>query len=178
MKTKKPALLPSASEARVAGIRERLRKARLDLKLSQTELAKNAGLSRSAVIHYEQGNAAPGALELIKLANALQRSPNFLLGGDDSFFDSPRTEHLLARTDEALLQRVTICLMALDRPVRERVSALLMTMVQANKTEEEFTRFLEVMNTVEDYIAAHRSKIDAVADAAVTGEPPRRRKRT
>jgi transcriptional regulator with XRE-family HTH domain len=161
----------------VSAISERLRKARVDAKLTQAALAKRAGLGRSAVIHYEQGNAVPGGLELIKLAKALCRSPNFLLGGDESFFESPEPELSLARTDEALHQRITICLMVLDREVRERVSALLIALVRAKKTREEFAQFLEAMNTVEDYVAMLRPNIDAAVDT-VTSEPPRRRKRT
>ena len=58
-----------------SAIAERLREARHSRELSQTSLAKEAGLSRSAIVHYENANAVPGGLELLKLAKALGVSP-------------------------------------------------------------------------------------------------------
>jgi transcriptional regulator with XRE-family HTH domain len=142
----------------------RLKRARLDLNLTQATLAKAAGLSRSSIVHYEKGNAIPGGLELIKLARALHRAPNYLLSGTDEFFDSEDPEHARESGQHAVtIQRAVLCLMALDGDVRERASALLMALVREKKGKEGFADFLQAIETVQESVANVSPQIDAMA---------------
>ena len=161
MKDKSASPLPTE----VDEIARRLKRARLDLNLTQATLAQKARLSRSAIVHYEKGNAIPGGPELIKLARALQRTPNYLLSGSDTFFDSRNPEHALASSGQyaVTIQRAVVCLMALDREVRERVSALLMTLVQEKKGKEGFAQFLRAMETVQETMATVAPQVEAIA---------------
>lgn len=59
---------------------DRLRKARLDKGLSQSELAARSGLQPSAVSHFETGTRAPSFENLKRLSDALGVSIDFLLG--------------------------------------------------------------------------------------------------
>jgi len=159
-------------------IAERLKKARLALRLTQAELAKKAGISRSAIVHYEKGNAVPGAIELIKLAKSLEHSPNYLLSGAETFFDSKKLEHALASENPEVTQmRATLCLMALDREVREPLSALLMALVKLQKKPSEFAEFVKAIENVAGTIAQYRPQIDAVADDAAKTFSARKGKR-
>ena len=59
---------------------KRLRKAREDKKLSQSELAKKAGFQPSAISHFETGKRSPSFANLKKLADALEVTVDYLLG--------------------------------------------------------------------------------------------------
>ena len=59
---------------------DRLRKARQDRELSQTDLAERAGFQPSAISHFETGARSPSFDNLRKLADALGVSIDFLLG--------------------------------------------------------------------------------------------------
>ncbi len=59
---------------------DRLRKARQDKGLSQSELAERAGFQPSAISHFETGTRAPSFDNLRKLADALGVSIDYLLG--------------------------------------------------------------------------------------------------
>ena len=174
MKHKVASIIPTDAEK----IAKRLKATRLALGLTQAQLATNAGLNRNTVVHYERGNAVPGAIELIKLAKALRQSPNQLLSGAEAFFDSESSEPLLVSDDfEATAMRITICLMALDREIQQWIAGLLMSLVKSKKTNAEFAEFKTAIQQVADVIALKRSEIYAIADEAKHIVPPPRGKR-
>jgi transcriptional regulator with XRE-family HTH domain len=136
-----------------AKIGERLKDARDGLKLTQAALAKLAGVGRSTIVHYETGKILPGGMELIKLAKALNVSPNYILSGSERFFDSEEPEHVLASGDVAVMaSRVVICLMALDQDVRESFSALLMSLIKQKLGAVRYEAFSKSMNALEPYM--------------------------
>lgn len=61
-------------------IGERIKNLRINLKMTQTELAKNAGLTSAAISQFEAGIRKPSFDALSKLANAFNVSTDFLLG--------------------------------------------------------------------------------------------------
>src|SRR5215471_16275277 len=63
---------------------DRLREARDQRKLSQSELAEKAGLQPSAISHFETGRRSPSFDNLKALSEALQVSTDYLLGRVDS----------------------------------------------------------------------------------------------
>ncbi|MCI8487524.1 MAG: helix-turn-helix transcriptional regulator [Clostridia bacterium] len=62
---------------------ERLKELRMEKELSQMELAKLTGLSRSAIGFYESGQREPGAKAIITLARFFNVSTDYLLGVAD-----------------------------------------------------------------------------------------------
>jgi transcriptional regulator with XRE-family HTH domain len=59
----------------------RLKKARVDKGLSQTELASLVGIHYTQIGRYENKGSQPSADVLAKLANALEISSDFLMNG-------------------------------------------------------------------------------------------------
>ncbi|MFC5403732.1 helix-turn-helix domain-containing protein [Cohnella soli] len=60
---------------------ERLRELRLRRKISQEEVAKHIGITRSAYSHYEINNRQPVYETLIKLASFFDVSLDYMIGG-------------------------------------------------------------------------------------------------
>lgn len=80
---------------------DRLRKARENKDLNQTELAKKAGLEASAVSHFEAGRRQPSFHNLRKLADALSVTTDYLIGRDLNLGASgPAVEGLFRRVAE------------------------------------------------------------------------------
>ena len=65
-------------------IGEKLRNTRIDLNLSQAELAEKAGISERSIYNYEQTNTFPKRAILEKLADALNVTINCLLDVGES----------------------------------------------------------------------------------------------
>ncbi|WP_251547209.1 helix-turn-helix domain-containing protein [Pumilibacter intestinalis] len=59
---------------------ERLKELRIEKKLSQAQLAKETGLTQSAIATWEVGKRVPGALAIIALAKYFNVSSDYLLG--------------------------------------------------------------------------------------------------
>jgi transcriptional regulator with XRE-family HTH domain len=162
-------------------IAKRLRAARDDLGMTQAELAKKAGLGRSTVVHYENAAAIPGGVELIKIAKVLHKTPNYLLSGAEDFYISQEPEHALAGDDiEALVPRMTICIMVLDRDIREKMSELLMSLVKQKLNKKEYADFLEAMNMINtsmpDITSGAESLVDTLIDEGKLDIPPEEKK--
>lgn len=58
-----------------------LRAARAALRMSQQELADEAGVSKDAIVKYESGDGyTPGADKIIAICRVVHKSPNELMG--------------------------------------------------------------------------------------------------
>ncbi|MGC2457968.1 MAG: helix-turn-helix domain-containing protein [Gallionellaceae bacterium] len=162
----KPKLNTLLNKANQIG--ERIKKARAALELTQVGLAKKASLSRSAVVHYEQGNAVPGGVELVKLADALHLSPNYLLSGSDNYFESESIDHALANDNpDIVISRAAICLSRLDREVQESVSALLMILVKAKLSKRDYQELIKAIGFVGQTLSQMKPGLVKLADKAV-----------
>ncbi len=64
-------------------IHERLRKAREDSGLSQSELATRVQVQPPVISHFETGKRSPSIVSLRRLADALDVSVDYLLGRSD-----------------------------------------------------------------------------------------------
>lgn len=64
-------------------VSERIYKKREELGLSQTDLAKKAGLKPPAISQYESGSRSPSYEALIKLSHALNVTTDFLISGKE-----------------------------------------------------------------------------------------------
>ena len=61
-------------------IGEYMRQAREDIGLTRPQLAKLSGVSENAIGLYERGEALPGILALVKLADAMEISIDDYIG--------------------------------------------------------------------------------------------------
>lgn len=64
----------------MSSIGERLRKARIKKELTQAEVARRLGVTRSVITRYESGINDPPTENLIKLAEIYKVSPNYFFG--------------------------------------------------------------------------------------------------
>lgn len=62
---------------------ERLKELRIEKGLSLVQLAKETGISKSAISFWENGNRIPTALHIITLAKYFEVSADYLLGLED-----------------------------------------------------------------------------------------------
>ena len=65
-------------------IRDRLIKCRLEREMTQTELGKIVGKSKTAIASWEQGLSMPDVATLYKLANFYGKSINWMYGEEES----------------------------------------------------------------------------------------------
>ena len=75
-------------------IGNRIKEKRLQLKMSQKELAEKIDVSASAVNQYEKGDKVPSSEKIISLAKSLGVSSDYILGvseEDDIFLDESVT---------------------------------------------------------------------------------------
>ena len=66
---------------RMTPVAQRITDARVDLKMTQREVAALADVDRVQLLKYERGICIPYSKNLTKLAAALQTTPNYLLMG-------------------------------------------------------------------------------------------------
>ena len=62
---------------------ERLKELRTDFGKSQVDVAKETGLSKSAIAHWELGERVPNAQAIIILARYFKVTTDYLLGEED-----------------------------------------------------------------------------------------------
>ncbi|MFD0619214.1 helix-turn-helix domain-containing protein [Paenibacillus sp. GCM10027629] len=75
---------------------ERLRQLRLQRKISQEEVARTIGITRSAYSHYEINNRQPVYETLIKLSTFYEVSLDYIVGGD-AFGPASKDTHEMIR---------------------------------------------------------------------------------
>lgn len=68
----------------ISGLAERLQKQRMNMKLSQKEVAVAIGVSPSVISNYEVGARVPSLESLIALAGLYRCSTDYLLGLEKS----------------------------------------------------------------------------------------------
>ena len=130
-------------------IAERLRSARERLEITQTTLAKKSKVGRSAIVHYENAQAIPGGMELIKLCKVLDITPNYILSGSEQFRESQEPETALLSDDMmTLFFRVVICLTSLSPEIRESVSSLLMSLVKQKMSNKDYADFMAMTDNL------------------------------
>ena len=62
---------------------ERLKELRIEMELSQKDLSKATGLSRPAVVHWENNDRVPSVVAVVRLAKFFGVSTDYLLGLED-----------------------------------------------------------------------------------------------
>lgn len=146
-------------------IAERLKNARTDLELTQMQLAEKTGLGRSTIMHYENAKAAPGAMELLKLARTLEISPNYILTGKHRFRKNVEGDISFDTADQTRNAiRVTLCLAALEPGIRDSFYNLLLTMVKERVGERDFSKLMAVMDAMAPTVEEMVPDIESIAE--------------
>ena len=92
--------LPTPSKIAVISYRDigaRVRTLRQEKDLTQTELAKLLGTRQTAVSEIERGNRGLTVQQLVKLARALNTSPDAILGEGNGHPPRPKSAKILRR---------------------------------------------------------------------------------
>ncbi|XEC92648.1 helix-turn-helix domain-containing protein [Paenibacillus tarimensis] len=99
---------------------DRLRELRLKKNMSQEEVARHIGITRSAYSHYEINNRQPVYDTLIKLAHLFEVSLDYMIGGDTSKQDgiAPDTFEIIRLLNN------------MDQEQRKRSIAKMMQLIQ------------------------------------------------
>ncbi len=84
----------------------RIRSLRLACGMTQDELAREVGVTRSAVAQWETGRAGQIGSNLARIARVLSTSAEFLLSGEQ---DTPPSASLLATDEQSLLRAYRDC---------------------------------------------------------------------
>ncbi len=80
---------------------QKVRQARRELHLSQSELAKRTGISQRSLYAYEQMDVLPRSGNIQKLANALNVSVSYLLDeSENNQYNSPERDLFLANVKD------------------------------------------------------------------------------
>jgi transcriptional regulator with XRE-family HTH domain len=109
-------------------IGERITQLRKQQNLSQDELAKKAGVSRTIICNYERNANTPSIEVLIKLAKVFNVSVDFLIG-----------EGELAALDKDLLKRIED-IEKLDEDTKKHLFFLIDNVIQNYKTKKAFNK--------------------------------------
>ena len=80
---------------------ENLRKRARQLGISNAEAARQSGLEERRYAHYVSDRREPDLATLVKIADALDTTPNLLLGVADPVADDPKKAALLERLSNA-----------------------------------------------------------------------------
>lgn len=97
-------------------IYQRIKKRRMELDMSQEELAKKVGYShKTAICKIEAGQRKLKEDVISKLAKALDTTPSYLMGWDKEDDDATLSDRLLTRyrelddLDQAMVRRLLKC---------------------------------------------------------------------
>lgn len=109
-------------------IGERITQLRKQKNLSQDELAKKTGVSRTIIGNYERNTNTPSIEVIIKLANVFNVSLDFLIG-----------EGELAAFNKDLLKRIED-IEKLDQDTKQHLFFLIDNVIQNHKTKLAFAK--------------------------------------
>ena len=94
----------------------RLAKARGTRELTQEQLAQKSGVPAAVISHFETGvRASASADNLVKLADALRVSVDYLLGRTDDLSPPPRADDLLSQLSEGQIEILEVIKASLAR---------------------------------------------------------------
>lgn len=89
----------------IKGLGDKLQQLRLQLKLSQKEVAVAINTSPSIISNYESGERTPSVENLMALANLYHCSTDYLLGFSMTDNDNTIDVSMLSQSQKSLLQQ-------------------------------------------------------------------------
>ena len=120
------------------GFAERLKLLRKEKKLSQVKLAKSVGIHYNHLGRYEHGKSNPSVKTLARLAQALDVSVDYLLGGSisETAHPSPLGETGAARFEDRDLRILFEDIQTLDPYDRISLKKLIVDFISIKKTTQ------------------------------------------
>jgi transcriptional regulator with XRE-family HTH domain len=107
---------------------ERLRELRLQRNISQEEVARHIGITRSAYSHYEINNRQPVYETLIKLAAYFDVSLDYMIGGSAS-------KHKSESSDTQDTKEIMHLLKHMNQEQRKKSIRLMSDLIRADSPE-------------------------------------------
>lgn len=150
------------------GISLRIKSAREAKKLSQIDMHKITGLSRTVLINYEAGRHKPGAREIKLICDALQISPNYLIYGTEEphKIEDGLAGKLLSMGEEAfmpLIVLVPILAGILDHEEKRTLLKLVEALIKA-KSQDVYNDIMSILNVVPKRNEIDTGKITSVTE--------------
>lgn len=142
-------------------IGKRIKQRREQMGLTQEELANKANISRSALANYESGVREPRGAILVRLAEALETSSDYLLGHTsdsrpieeiaEEAKHSPEIQAAHRRIEEALTGDPDAEeLLAFWREMKERENLFLLFKQVRPLSDDSIRRVIRVIKAIED----------------------------
>ena len=150
------------------GISLRIKSAREAKKLSQIDMHKITGLSRTVLINYEAGRHKPGAREIKLICDAIQISPNYLIYGTEEphKIEDGLAGKLLSMGEEAfmpLIVLVPILAGILDHEEKRTLLKLVEALIKA-KSQDVYNDIMSILNVVPKRNEIDTGKITSVTE--------------
>ena len=127
-------------------IGERIKKRRIELNLTQTDIHKECGISSGNLSELENGNRTPALLTLYKLSRVLKSSIDWIVSGE-----SPTSESLLISDEEELLLSGFRDLSPDDR--EELIDIMELKLKKVKKAKDQYSRSSDLTATKESKLA-------------------------
>ena len=152
---KKTKSIPADSGvAKFWGVAAELANARQRAGLSQNELHRLTGISRTVIAKYEVGENKPGARELKLLCDALKVTPNRVIYGKETPFESsPLHDALVLDSDEQMIIRGVLFMSMLTREDRAAVLTLIYSLLRGQRGKRAFDTMMKVVNVTSEALA-------------------------
>ena len=93
-------------------IGEKIKHAREEQKMTQTQAAEQLLVSRQTISSWENGKSLPDILSVIRMSNLYQISLDELLKGDKAMMDKIEREAELKKTVNKIVKYAWICILA------------------------------------------------------------------
>lgn len=171
----KPAALSFPKKSIEDGIGIRLKAAREGKGISQTDLHRLTGLSRTVLINYEAGRHIPGVRELRLLCDALGVTPNSLIYGTEE--PIPKSEGLAdsilamgAGGAAAIIMLGPMLPAALGKDDTRLVLTMIESLLKA-KDQEGFALIMDVINSMKSISESAAMKDPKKMEALFEGYP-------
>lgn len=93
-------------------IGEKIKNAREEHKLTQTQAAEELMVSRQTISSWENGKSLPDILSVIRMSNLYQISLDELLKGDKAMMNKIEKEEEIRKTEKKIIKYAWICILA------------------------------------------------------------------
>lgn len=145
------------------GIGLRIKAARDSYGISQTDLHKLTGLSRTVLINYEAGRHSPGARELKLLCDALKVSPNQIIyGTEEPHVQATGLADTLMNMGEAAIMPVMVVAPIIVEMLGKDDLRTLLTLIESMlkaKSYEDYRMVMEIVRVFKEITPSERIEL-------------------
>lgn len=112
-------------------IGERIKSARQRKKLTQKQLSELSGVSKAVVFKYENNQAEPSATNLFQIAQTLDTTTDYLIGGRETF-------------DKQMYDLSKMLIEQIPDEQKEALHVLYKALISANNLDKKFHQLMAI----------------------------------